>query len=83
MKRTDIAIIVAVAGVSALVAVFGSKFVIKPADKKQEVEVVQAITPDFPTPDTRYFNNQSIDPTLSITIGDNVNPDPFRGTSGQ
>jgi len=80
MKQKDIAIIIAVAGVSALVAVGASKFLIKPADKQQQVEVVQAITPDFPTPDARYFNNDSIDPTQSITIGDNANTDPFKGT---
>jgi hypothetical protein len=83
MKQKDIIIIIAVVGVSALLAVVVSKVVIKSGDKKQEVEVVQAITPNFPTPDARYFNPQSYDPTQPITIGDNVNPDPFKGTPGQ
>jgi hypothetical protein len=79
MRQKDIVIIIAVVGASALLAVVASKFVIKPADKKQQVEVVQAITADFPTPDQRYFNANSIDPTLQISIGDNANTDPFKG----
>jgi len=80
MKQKDIVIIIAVVGVSALVAIVASNFIIHPADKKQQVEVVNAITTDFPTPDKRYFNADSIDPTLPIQIGDNTNADPFKGT---
>ena len=83
MKQKDIVIIIAVVGLSGMVAVVASKFVIKPADKKQEVEVVQAITPDFPSPDKRYFSTTSIDPTQQITIGDSANPDPFKGSPVQ
>jgi len=79
MKQKDIVIIIAVVGVSALVAIVASNFIIHPADKKQQVEVVNAITTDFPTPDKRYFNADSIDPTLPIQIGDNTNADPFKG----
>jgi len=81
MRQKDIVIIVAVVGVSGLLAVVISSFAIKPADKKQEVEIVQAIAPDFSTPDPRYFNANSIDPTLQISIGDDSNADPFKGTS--
>lgn len=83
MKQKDLVIIIAVIGVSAMVAVVASKLLIKPADKKQEVEVVQAITPDFPSPDKRYFNTTSIDPTQPITIGESANPDPFKGNPVQ
>lgn len=83
MKQKDIVVLVAVAGVSALLAIAASKLVIRSSDKQQEVEVVQAITPDFPTPDERYFNARSIDPTQPISIGNSANPDPFRGAPGQ
>jgi hypothetical protein len=83
MRQKDIIVIIAVVGVSGMIAAVSSKFIIKPADKTQEVEVVQAITPDFPDPDQRYFNANSIDPTQSITIGDNVNPDPFKTPPGR
>lgn len=83
MKQKDIAIIVVVVGVSAILAIVASKLVIRPTDKQQEVEVVQAITTDFPTPDPRFFNANSIDPTLPIQIGGNTNADPFKPTAGQ
>jgi hypothetical protein len=83
MRQKDIIVIIAVVGFSALVAVVATKILIKPADKKQEVEVVQAITPDFPSPDKRYFNAASIDPTQPITIGESANPDPFKGSPSQ
>ena len=80
MKQKDIAIIGAVVLASAILAVVASKLIIRPTDKKQQAEVVQAITPDFPTPDQRFFNANSIDPTLPIQIGDDTNADPFKGT---
>ena len=79
MKQKDITIIAVVAIVSAVVAAVVSQVVIRPADKKQQAEVVQTISPDFQTPDTRFFNEKSINPTLQIQIGDSSNPDPFKG----
>jgi hypothetical protein len=83
MKQKDIVVIIAVVGFSGLLAVVATKIIIKPADKKQEVEIVHAITPDFPSPDKRYFNTTSIDPTQQITIGESANPDPFKGSPAQ
>jgi hypothetical protein len=79
MKQKDIAVIVVIVIVSAVLAAVASKLIIRPTDKQQQVEVVQAITTDFPTPDPRYFNANSIDPTLPIQIGGNTNSDPFKG----
>lgn len=81
MKQKDIAIIIAVAGVAALLAVGMSRIVIRSGDKKQQAEVVQAITPEFNDPDARFFNANSIDPTLQIQIGGNANNDPFKGNN--
>ncbi len=83
MKRKDITIIIVVVIVSAALAALTSKIVIRSSDKQQKVEIVQAIVPDFPEPDARFFNKDSIDPTLSIQIGDNTNVDPFKGATGQ
>lgn len=83
MKQKDIIVIIVVAIVSATLAAVSSKFLIRPAEKQQQAEVVLPITADFPAPDRRFFNPQSIDPTLPIQIGNNTNPDPFRGTTGQ
>lgn len=83
MKQKDIIVIAVVVIVAAFLALIASKLLIKSADKTQQAEVVQTISPDFDTPDKRFFNTGSIDPTLQIQIGDNSNPDPFRGSQGQ
>jgi hypothetical protein len=81
MKQKDIIIIIVVTVAAALLAVLISKFAIPSGDRQQKAEVVQSITPDFQTTDQRFFNANSIDPTLQIQIGDNSNPDPFRGAT--
>jgi len=83
MKKKDIIVIVLVVIVSGVLAAVSSKLIIRPNDKKQEAEVVQAITPDFSSPDKRFFNAKSIDPTLPIQIGNSANPDPFKGEQAQ
>lgn len=78
MKQKDIALIAVVIFISAILSIVVSKAVfVKPANRQQEVEVVQAINSKFDPPDKRYFNDQAFDPTQPITIGDNANPDPF------
>jgi hypothetical protein len=80
MKQKDIIVIIVVVAVSGMLAVVASKLIIRTGDKQQQVEVVQAISADFPEPDKRFFNNKSLDPTQAIKIGDNTNDDPFKGT---
>lgn len=81
MKQKDIALIVVIVAVSAVLsfvvsnALFGS-----PKTRQQQAEVVQPISADFEQPDSRYFNKNSFDPTKPITIGQNANPDPFSGS---
>jgi hypothetical protein len=75
MKQKDI--------VSVVLAAVASKFIFKPAEHLQKAEVVLPISADFPTPDQRFFNKNSVDPTQPIQIGDNTNTDPFKGVAGQ
>lgn len=78
MKQKDIALIAVVVFISAVFSIVISKSVfVKPVNRQQEVEVVQAINSKFTPPAKKYFNDKSFDPTRSITIGDNANPDPF------
>lgn len=78
MKQKDIAIILVIAFISAVLSIFASKAIITaPKNRQQKVEVVAPITPDFPTPDNKYFNSSAVDPTQIITIGNNTNPKPF------
>ncbi len=82
MKRKDIALIIVIVFISAILSLFVSKAIFAtPKNRHQEVEVVQPITADFPQPDKRYFNSSSFDPTKLITIGQNANPDPFSGNA--
>jgi hypothetical protein len=84
MKQKDIALIIVIVFVSAVVSLLLSNAIFaSPKDRKQEVEVVQPISPDLPKPDPQYFNNQAFDPTRTITIDKNANPNPFNSQSPQ
>ena len=79
MKQKDIGLVVVVAVVSIVLATLVSNFIFgSTGAKQQKAEVVEAISPTFSQPDTAYFNDQSIDPTLVIRIGDNSNQTPFK-----
>lgn len=78
MKQKDIAIIIIVVFVSGVFSFFISNALFAaPKDLQTEVEVVEPISATFNQPDARYFNNDSINPTQPITIGDGQNQQPF------
>lgn len=80
MKQKDIALIAVIAIISVALSLTLSKLIFaSPKNREQQVEVVQPITADFPQPDTHYFNKDAFDPAKLITIGQDTNPDPFRG----
>ncbi len=80
MKQKDIALIIVLVFVSGVVSFLLSGWIFaKPADRQQRAEVVDVITSDFPAPNTKYFNGNSIDPTQLIQIGNSNNPNPFSG----
>jgi hypothetical protein len=84
MKQKDIALVILIIAIAGMLSFFISKQVFAPPkNRQQKVEVVQPITADFPKPDERYFNDQAFDPTQTITIGQNANPDPFSGKPQQ
>ncbi|MDL2363556.1 MAG: hypothetical protein QFB86_04220 [Patescibacteria group bacterium] len=79
MKQKDIALIAVIIFISAIFSVFVSKALFGGSTtKNQEAEVVQAISPSFAELNKSYFNNESIDPTKKITIGEHNNPSPFQ-----
>lgn len=81
MKQKDIALIVVVVVVSGLVSFFVARmFFSKPGDRQVKAEYVQPITDTFTTPNTKYFNANSIDPTQQIQIGDGTNTAPYDAT---
>jgi hypothetical protein len=78
MKQKDLALILVIAFIGVIASLFISKIIfVTPKDRQQQVEVIQPITANFPTPNTAYFNSSSIDPTKLITIGQNTNSNPF------
>lgn len=82
MKQKDIALIIIIAAISGIASFFISGAVFAPAkDRQQNVEVVDAITSDFPEPSKDYFNSNSVDPTQLIQIGTSTNPSPFNGNT--
>ena len=82
MKQKDILLIGVIVVVAAVFALLFSNLVISsPKNRSEKVEIVDAITSEFNLPDSKYFNDQSIDPTKIIKIGNNANTKPFN--SGQ
>ena len=78
MKQKDIALILVISFMSAVLAIvvssltFGSK-----SGKNLKSDIVTAISTDFKQPNPKYFNKDSIDPTQIIRIGDGSNQKPF------
>jgi hypothetical protein len=83
MKQKDIAIIAVVVIVSVVLAAVTSKLVFKSESHQQKAEVVLPISADFPPPDPRFFNKNSVDATQPIQIGQNGNSAPFTGNLTQ
>lgn len=80
MKQKDVALIIVIAFISAVISfVVSDKIFITPANRQQEVEVVDKIEPSFQTPEAKYFNSNSIDPTETPSIGVDNNQNPFSG----
>lgn len=80
MKQKDIALLLVVISVSAVLSFFiGQKLFTSPADKRLEAEMVEPIRSDFTTPSKKYFNERSVNPTQLIRIGDSSNVTPFNG----
>ncbi len=72
MKQKDIALIIVIVFVSGVVSFLISNNFISPPKHDEKAAVVEPITAEFNEPDKKYFNDQSINPTQLITIGDNA-----------
>lgn len=80
MKQKDIALIIIIAFVSAIASFFISRAIFSsPSDRDTKVEKVENISAEFTTPPSKYFNAQSVNPTLLIQIGNSTNSNPFTG----
>jgi len=76
MKQQDVAIIIVVAFIAAVVSFVLSSKVFSSKGEIQ-VESVDAISAEFATPNEKYFNAQSVNPSALVEIGNSSNPTPF------
>ena len=80
MKQKDIALIIIIAFVSAIVSfVASNQLFVAPSNRQQQVEAIDAINSSFQSPDKKYFNSNSVDPTQGSQLGSASNQDPFNG----
>lgn len=78
MKSKEIILLIIVGIVSAVVAViFSNMLISSDKNRSEKVEVVPVITSDFQRPPKEYFNENSINPTLTIEIKEEGNQQPF------
>ena len=78
MKQNDIALLVLIICLSVAASVFVGGKVIKPSkDRSTKVEVVERISSVFPPPDPTVFNDQALNPTREIKIGNDSNNKPI------
>jgi hypothetical protein len=71
MKKTDIAMIILIAGVGVLVAYFVATNIsfLKLPEKGVEVQTIQEITSDVQEPNKKIFNAEAINPTVEVVVG--------------
>ncbi|HSW80489.1 MAG TPA: hypothetical protein VLG47_06950 [Candidatus Saccharimonadales bacterium] len=82
MKQKDIALLIAVVVFSAIASLVVSHYVFaSPGNRQQTYAVVEVVKSDFPLPDARYFNKNSVNPTQLIQIGTTTNTNPFNGAT--
>lgn len=78
MKQKDIALILVISFISAVMSLVVSNLLFSSkSNRSQTADVVTAITTDFTEPDKKYYNEESVNPTQIIRIGDNTNQQPF------
>lgn len=78
IRRKDLALIIVVAIFAAVLSIIVSKvFITSGKQRNLKAETAQPISANFQTPDPAVFNNQAIDPTKLIQIGDSNNSQPF------
>jgi len=84
MKQKDLTLIIVIAFISAIVSfIVSTRLFVTPANRHQNVPVVDSINSTFTKPSSKYFNDKSIDPTQQVQISNNANQNPFSAGTGQ
>lgn len=71
MKKTDVAMIILIAGVCALIAFLVANQIpaLKPSTTGEKVPTTEKISTTVVPPSTEIFNGNSINPTVQTVIG--------------
>ena len=78
MKKNEIALLILIVAVSIGIAyAIGQAIFGNATTKPVEVETVKAISSEVQQPEERIFNEQAINPTVPVRIGDPSNQQPF------
>lgn len=78
IKQSDLATLILVISISLVASFFiGNALINTPENRSSEVEVVSPISPDFVQPSTDIFNDNAINPTETIKIGNSNQNQPF------
>lgn len=78
MRKNDIATIILIASISALVAWFSASAVIgEPKQNALKIKTADTISPEVQAPDKRVFKAEAINPTVERSIGKSANSLPF------
>lgn len=77
MKQKDIALIIIICAIAAVVSFFASNALFGGSKHELKAEVVDSVSTQFTQPDSTYFNSEAINPTQTITIGGQSNQNPF------
>lgn len=79
IKQSDIAMIILVTAISLVAAyVISGTIINSPDSRATPVEIAIPISPDFSEPDKKIFNDNAINPTELIKIGDPNTNSPFQ-----
>ncbi len=81
MKSNNILVLALVVIVSFIFALFVPGMLFK-STGSNKIETVPVITSNFPTPNSQFFNSNSVDLTPYTQIGNGNNTNPFVNPSG-
>ena len=78
MKKNEIALLILIVAISIGIAyAIGQSIFGKATTKPVQVETVNAISADIEQPSESVFNQNGINPTVPVKIGDPSNQQPF------
>lgn len=78
MKQEDMASLLLIVGISLIVSFIGARAILgSPDDRSKEVQIIRPIEAGIDTPSEKIFNDDAINPTELIDIGDTQTDTPF------